>query len=92
MTGVQTCALPICFPVTISHSVSHLANFRDLSWRSGLFPSHDTPEGMTLRDYFAAMALQGWLASFSEEMEPHPRKTAEFCYVIADAMMDARDE
>lgn len=49
-------------------------------------------EGMTLRDYFAAMALQGWLASFSEEMEPHPRKTAEFCYVIADAMMDARDE
>ena len=48
--------------------------------------------GMTLRDYFAAMALQGWLASFSEEMEPHPRKTAEFCYVIADAMMDARDE
>ena len=26
MTGVQTCALPICFPVTIRH----------------LFPSHDT--------------------------------------------------
>jgi len=51
-----------------------------------------TMYGMNLRDYFAAMALQGWLASFSEEMEPHPRKTAEFCYVIADAMMDARDE
>lgn len=48
--------------------------------------------GMTLRDYFAAKALQGWLASFSEDMEPHPRKTAEYCYVIADAMMDARDE
>ena len=56
------------------------------------FDLADSEHGMTMRDYFAAMALQGWLASFSEEMEPHPRKTAEFCYVIADAMMDARDE
>jgi len=51
--------------------------------------------GMTLRDYFAAKAMQGWLASFPEEaefkdgMEP---RIAAFAYRVADAMIEARDK
>ena len=54
--------------------------------------------GMSLRDYFAAAAMQGWLASLGEESR-HPAETsfgaqalAERSYAIADAMMDHRDE
>ena len=60
-----------------------------------------TPElkselGMTLRDYFAAKALQGWLASYSDDSR-HPAKIeggamqeALFAYRLADAMLEAR--
>ena len=54
--------------------------------------------GISLRDYFAAAAMQGWLASFSEESS-HPADTsfgaqalAQQSYAIADAMMEKRDE
>jgi hypothetical protein len=54
--------------------------------------------GMTLRDYFAATALQGWLASWSSESK-HPvevEKAAELVagnsYAMADAMLAARKE
>jgi len=44
-------------------------------------------EGMDLRDYFAAKALQGILAcDYSVEEEP-----AELAYRYADAMMEARN-
>lgn len=49
-----------------------------------------------LRDFFAGVALQGWLASFTEDM-PHPvsndthLSVAEFSYRMADAMIAARD-
>jgi hypothetical protein len=49
-------------------------------------------EGMTLRDYFAAKAMQGWLASFTSEMQPNPERIAEFCYEMADAMLRAREQ
>ena len=59
--------------------------------------AHDDPlyggrivgqRGMTLRDYFAAHALQG-------AMQKHPtdrgsKSIAEYAYWIADAMMEAR--
>ncbi len=54
-------------------------------------------EGMTLRDYFAAAALQGWLASFGPEA-PHPalknaeNEIATLSYRVADAMIEARKE
>ena len=53
--------------------------------------------GMTLRDYFAAKAMQGWLASFSES-DVHPSVSgkcdavAEASYALADAMLKAREE
>ncbi|WP_200555998.1 hypothetical protein [Klebsiella pneumoniae] len=53
--------------------------------------------GMTLRDYFAAKAMQGWIASYPES-EQHPVAThhenmvAELSYLMADAMLKAREE
>lgn len=51
---------------------------------------------MTLRDYFAAKAMQGWIASYPES-EQHPVTThrenmvAELSYLMADAMLKARE-
>ena len=39
MTGVQTCALPICFPVTISVQYGSVATL-PTAYRSDLTPSH----------------------------------------------------
>ncbi|MDN7609536.1 hypothetical protein QZM28_22855 [Burkholderia multivorans] len=49
--------------------------------------------GMTLRDYFAAKALVGYLASVAPELEPaeHASSIAADCYAFADAMLDARE-
>lgn len=44
-------------------------------------------EGMDLRDYFAAKAMQKITWKKGEEAE-----AAEDCYVIADAMMKAREK
>ncbi len=60
------------------------------------FPLHmhgDYGKGMTLRDYFAAAALQGFLANSSNEfvMLPHVNLASE-AYMVADAMLAARKE
>ena len=53
------------------------------------FPAHTIAmhEGMTLRDYFAAKALQGMSADISDEV-----RAARWCYEMADAMIQARGE
>lgn len=54
-------------------------------------------EGMTLRDYFAAKAMQGWLASYGPS-DKHPALNdssdalAVISYQIADAMLEARNK
>ena len=45
--------------------------------------------GMDLRDYFAAKALQGFCADPEFSWDSN-EQLAERVYVIADAMMDAR--
>jgi hypothetical protein len=60
------------------------------------FPLHmhgDYGKGMTLRDYFAAATLQGFLANSSNEfvMLPHVNLASE-AYMVADAMLAARKE
>jgi hypothetical protein len=45
--------------------------------------------GMTLRDYFAAQALQGILASGEHMM--NVREYAERAYMLAGAMMNERE-
>jgi hypothetical protein len=51
------------------------------------FPTH-REEGMELRDYFAAAALQGFAAD--PEVDASANKIALMAYKWADAMMEAR--
>lgn len=58
------------------------------------FPSQGYKDGMDLRDYFAAKAMQGYLAegtAFSKKSgETEEEVLARVCYLQADAMMEAR--
>ena len=47
--------------------------------------------GMTLRDYFAAKAMQGFMANKSNPMHFQPEDDASWAYSIADAMLKARE-
>lgn len=51
----------------------------------------DPNAGMDLRDYFAAKAMQG-LVSTTKDEEWLADETAEIAYVVADAMMKAREK
>ena len=51
-------------------------------------------QGMTLRDWFAGQALNGYLASWSDDSNPNffePYHTAKTSYAYADAMLKARE-
>lgn len=53
--------------------------------------------GMSLRDYFAAKALEGWIASWAgnagDPFDPeHIGRAADRCYQMADAMLAAREK
>ena len=48
-------------------------------------------EGMTLRDYFAAKAMQGMLSENSGIRYPTD-ELVDFAYKVADAMLKAREE
>ena len=47
-------------------------------------------QGMTLRDYFAAKAMQGMLAACTGWSEANLERLAKCSYLTADAMMKAR--
>lgn len=53
-------------------------------------------EGMTLRDYFAAKAMQGILSNWNYEQEGNsvfkPDAVSKRAYVMADAMLEAREK
>ena len=53
------------------------------------FPSADNP-GMSLRDYFAAKAMQAILFDI-KAIQVSMDKTANLAYQFADAMMKARN-
>ena len=63
------------------------------------FPSSNTPdtgyyaEGMTLRDYFAAKAMQGFLAYSIPRgvYAPPDNELASASYQLADEMLKARE-
>jgi hypothetical protein len=46
--------------------------------------------GMTLRDYFAAKAMQGLIAAWGTGIPP-AKETAQAAYSFADAMLKARE-
>jgi hypothetical protein len=49
-----------------------------------------TEGGMTLRDYFAAKAMQGLLSSPNCPRQVNDEELARQAYEVADAMMKAR--
>ena len=49
-------------------------------------------QGMTLRDYFAAKALQGICAHPDTWGIQTPLIIAKECYTLADAMLEARNK
>lgn len=62
-------------------------------YRSGFATKEYEPvEGMTLRDYFAAKAMQGICNSRSHsELKGHAIASAKVAYELADAMLKARE-
>lgn len=64
--------------------------------QDGKMLSVDWLAGMTLRDYFAAKAMQGYVAgkSFSSSMddETFDLKISQWSYEMADAMLEAREK
>ena len=54
-------------------------------------PHRTDMTGMTLRDYFAAKAMQGMLASGNLPKTMLDADLAECAYALADAMMNARE-
>jgi hypothetical protein len=65
------------------------------------FPVQDAASwqahGMTLLDYFAAMAMQGWISSYPSDMTASQfvigaPAVAELSYLMADAMLKERSK
>ena len=59
------------------------------SWDWG---AYGNPNGMSLRDWFAGMALQGAAMYVNEHADVNGRgNLVKSCYAIADAMLAARE-
>ena len=52
----------------------------------------ENEHGMTLRDYFAAKAMQGILSGYTHGSIPPTESLTHASYKIADAMLKARGE
>lgn len=56
------------------------------------FPRTEWEDGMTLRDYFAAAALMGFMDNKNKPTNFNPDDDADYCYKLADAMLKAREK
>jgi hypothetical protein len=57
-------------------------------WEGGpAFPSPGTFDGMSLRDWFAGQAISGAIGEFRVA-----RTAVEYAYLVADTMLEAREE
>ena len=59
---------------------------------NGLVYGREIDNGMDLRDYFAAKALQALMADFREDLDWNAHEEAKIAYEIADAMMKVREQ
>lgn len=55
-------------------------------------PAFPPMYNLTVRDYFAAKAMQGIISTFDDDISAMPKQVAFLCYAIADAMLAARKE
>ena len=55
--------------------------------------SHEECEGLTMRDYFAARAMQGMMArDVFDGGQARPEQRAKLAYIEADAMLKERNK
>ena len=47
---------------------------------------------MTLRDHYAGLAMQGFMANKSNPMHFQPEDDSSWAYQLADAMLKAREQ
>jgi len=73
--------------------VTKMINCGGAAFPMGYHPEGNSADqfGMTLRDYFAAAALQGLLASIQPNQLWSGDDVAVTCYRTADAMLKARE-
>jgi len=55
------------------------------------FPYQESHDGLSMRDYFAAQAMQGYCSDSEYKKECGQEDTAIAAYRMADAMMKARE-
>jgi hypothetical protein len=72
------------FPATLEYIIGHQDNGVPIYGK-------DSYPGMTLRDYFAAKALQGFLASSTMFDQSDP-VVSTYAYRMADAMLAERNK
>jgi hypothetical protein len=56
------------------------------------FPKDSDGRFMDLRDYFAALAMQGFCANISRDLTLNIEHFTKVAYTVADAMMEARND
>ncbi len=91
-------AFPIADP-TIVHRIGHMAceglSGTDERDRAYIAATTQAAQGMTQRDHFAGLAMQGLLArAFTKDEKDRPfvEWVAEFSYEIADEMLRVREK
>ena len=57
----------------------------------GMKPAYQLQSGMSLRDWFAGMALQGYFAAPNTPHQCRCDYVADYVYEMADAMLAARE-
>ena len=66
--------------------------FPVLDYQSGTNEFKYSDKGMDLRDYFAAKAMEQTKFQYMPDGNSVHMVDARFCYLIADAMMKAREQ
>lgn len=68
--------------------------FPTSTWREEGGVQIGTPQpGISKREYYAAAALQGWLARYTPDKGvPDIGHTADFCFKVADAMVKRSEQ
>ena len=61
-------------------------------YSSGDYFENPAQEGMSLRDYFAAAALQIVIKTYCDGNAQYAEGSAKVAYLFADAMLKAREE
>lgn len=71
-----------------------MINTQDMYNQQSHYTPYDIPQpiGMTLRDYFAAAALTGLMASPTTSVSASARVLAQDAYAQADAMLTERNK